>query len=177
MTDAQIRRFYFPEWKRCAKALGWQMQDGRLTAVRLPSYGHPTANGLYQGVWDIAETFAIQQHRAVTSDDLRHAVNFAAASRVSAKDLNNAEANRAVALMRVLADPDDIEAMNHWLHPDMAAKRGLIVAIRGLAHANYTAAICRARFGKTDLEDLTVQQLNQVRFTLTNRMRSKQKAQ
>ncbi len=176
MTDSQRRRFYGPNWRRAAVVLGWEMKDGRLASARLPQHGHPTANGLYQQVWDRAEELALLDHRAVTDVDLRHAVNLVACRAVSSKHFTNAQVNRVVALMRLLAEPDNLTLMMEWLDPNLAAKRGLIEKVKGLATSGYVSSICQSRFKTTDLSDLDAYQLVQLIATLNSRVRSKQGA-
>lgn len=171
MTDAQLTKFYLPNWTRCANALGWRMQSGCLTAARQPVHGHPTSDALYQQVWSMAEQFAMQSQRAVRPDDLRHAVNYVATNRVSAKEMNSAQANRAVALMKLLADPDNLAAVTEWSNPDLAEKRGLLERLS--FHRAYAVNIARDQFGTADLDALDVGQLRKLVWTVTNRHRAK----
>ncbi len=175
MTDAQLTRFYLPNWGRCAAALDWRMQAGRLLAARQPVHGHPTADALYQQVWSMADQFAMQSQRAVRPDDLRHAVNYVATSRVSAKEMNSAQANRAVALMKLLADPDNLTAVTEWSNPELAEKRGLMERL-GFNRA-YAATIARDQFGTVDLDDLDCGQLRKLVWTVSNRHRAMARAQ
>lgn len=172
MTEAQISRFYFPAWNRCARAMSWKMVEGRLVGGRLPRYGGPEVDAAYQVVWNLAERFALQLHRAVTPEDLRHAVNFAASNRASTKAMNSAHANRAVALFDLLADPDNLSAMMRWSNPDLVERDGLLERIRQAAPEAYVRAISRDRFRVVVLDDLTTAQLKMLLFTLVNRRRA-----
>ena len=75
---------------------------------------------------------------------------------------------RVLQSLLALSDPANLTAQVRL--SDMPRIR-LKHAITALAPAAYTAAICRDRFGTTDLDDLDEHQLTQLRITLAARRR------
>ncbi len=176
MTPAQQRRFYFPAWNAAARVHGWKpsLKGMDLHATRKATWGCPEVDKLYGKVWFVALGLADLEDRDVCTDDLRHACNLAATGRKRhSKDLNNKETNRVVALLELLADPDNLSAMNAWLHPDLAAREGVLAQIRKLAPIGYIISVSRGKFGRDDWENLDDRELGQLLFTLKARARSK----
>lgn len=178
MTERQQKNFYFPAWRRCAVARDWVMEKKRLVAdlvaqrrealahMELPEYRRsPAAEALLQ-VLDYAEQLAAQEHRRVTDADLRHGCNLVATGgkNSGSSDLNNHEVNRVVVLFRLLQEPEDLDAVMEWLHPDQADKRSLVSFLKKLAPDATLVAIARNAFRNEATangfwEDLDLQQL------------------
>lgn len=137
-TEPQIKSLYFPAWNRVCRALNWRMVKGRLSGKKEPLWGGMETSRLYQEVWAEAEILARHLARAITAEDLRHACHVVAIGRdVSSKDLNNPALDRVLILFRLLRDPDDLEAMMTWLHPEHAERRRLIWSISNAAPDAY----------------------------------------
>lgn len=176
MTTAQQRRFYFPAWNKAAKVHGWKpsLKGADLHATRKVTWGGPEVDKIYGKLWFIALGLADLEDRDVCADDLRHACNLAATGRKRhSEDLNNRETNRVVALLELLADPDNLSAMNAWLHPDLAAREGVLAQIRKLAPLAYIISVSRGKFSRDDWENLPDQELSQLLFTIKARARAK----
>lgn len=172
MTREQLIRFYFPRWHSCAKANDWRMVGGRLLATRRKSDAATLAGQLHQAVWTAAEQIALQGHRAVTAEDLRHACTVAALGRYkSSKDFDNKEADRVTTLFRLLENPDDIDAMMDWNDPERSARRRVMWSIEHAAPEGYVRRIAEDRFGTSRWEDLEIHQLRQLAVTLKQRKR------
>lgn len=74
-----------------------------------------------------------------------------------------------VALFELLVDPDELNAITRWLHPENAQKVGLIISIRKRAPLAYYSAIKLDKYGTKILDDLTERELNQLLYTVKNR--------
>lgn len=174
ISEKQLRRFYFPRWHACAKANDWVMVKGRLLA-QAPSVGSgqlSVAEELRRRVWTAAEQLALQGHRSVTADDLRHACAVIALGRYkSSKDFTNAEVDRVVTLFRLLAEADDVGAMMDWNSPERSERKRLLWAIENAAPEAYTARIARDRFGTEVWTELPIDELRQLLVTLKKRTR------
>lgn len=177
MTTAQQRRFYFPAWNAAAKVHGWKpsLKGMALLATRKAAWGGPEVDKLYGKLWFIALGLADLEDREFCADHLRHACNLAATGgkKRHSEDLNNKETNRVVALLELLADPENLHAMNAWLHPDAAAREGVLIQIRKLAPLAYIISISRGKFSRDDWENLTDVELSQLLYTIKARARSK----
>jgi hypothetical protein len=177
ITEKQLRRFYFPAWSACAKANGWVMAKGRLSESARGAHADAPVAGALPGellrkVWMAAEALAVQAHRNVTAEDLRHGCTVVALGRnKSSKDFTNAELDRVVALFRLLAEPDDVAAMLQWNNPEIGERKRLVFAIAESAPAAYVARIASDRFGTELWEDLAVYELRQLVMTLRDRSR------
>ena len=179
MTTAQQRKFYHPRFRRAAAAHGWResLRGADLAATRKFSWGAPTVNALYAKVWFIGLGLAELEEREFVLADLRHACNLVATSRKRhSKELNNREVNRVVALFDLLADPDDLAAMNAWLHPDLAARAGVLAQLHQLAPWAYVAEVARGKFHTPEWETLGDRELQQLLFTIKDRARSRGRA-
>ena len=174
MTDNQQRRFYFPAWNGCAVANGWVMVKGRLRAdignlkPEVQSWPEP-AREMGLKVLVTAEQVASQQHRAVVADDLRHACNYVAAGKLSSGDLDNKQTNRVVALFNLLADPEDLDAVMNWLHPENAERGSFVSFLRRKAHEATLRAISNEAFQTKNWEELPIEKLRWLAKELKNR--------
>lgn len=128
MTPNQRKFLYFPAWHKCAKVNGWVMSQGRLgvdlAAQALERIPSPAFDERFK-VIERAEFFARQAHRAPVADDLRHACNYVASAgrATSSEALSGRPLTLAVRLFRLLADPDNIQAVMDWLNPDEADRK------------------------------------------------------
>jgi len=168
VTPLQHKRFYLPAWTRCARANNWH----NLGALRLPPRDvfSPLGTELLTRVRDVADQLARADHRAVRPDDFRHACHIVALGKnKSSLDLVNAECGRIVTLFRVLADPDDLEAVLDWENPERAEKRNLIAAAWHKAPEAYVRHLLRYRFHSANIENLSLGQLRQLCMTLSQR--------
>lgn len=174
MTEAQQRRFYFPVWNTCAVANGWFMVKGRLRAdldaqrEERATWSDP-AREVYLKVVTAAEQLALADHTAVTADHLRRGCNLVAAGKVSSGDLDNKQTNRVVALFRLLADPDDLEAVMTWLNPDRAEHGSFVAFLKKRAHDGVLISIARNAFDTNDWESLPIEKLRWMAKELKNR--------
>ncbi len=170
MTEKQLKHFYFPLWNRVTHANDWHMVKGRLHGQRAQQHGPPDITDLYQSVWRLAADTAAKAHRAITPDDLRHATHRVALGHdKSAKDLTNPELDKVAALMKLLAEPDDLDAILDFLHPENAARDRLLYSIERLADDPYTRRVSADRWGTAEWRDLDLQQLKQLAMTLRAR--------
>lgn len=162
MTEAQRTRYYIPAWSHASAACGWRMMGGRLladldhqvaAAAEYP-HGHPLRDLLPRLIAH-ARAAAVQDHRAVNADDLRHACNAAASGwrHTSAMKLGNRDITRVVALFKLLADAQDVQALVDWEHPSDPPAAALARALR-TADEQAAVAIARNAFHTDDLESL-----------------------
>ncbi|HWD19107.1 MAG TPA: hypothetical protein VHB20_07495 [Verrucomicrobiae bacterium] len=155
MTPAQKTK-YFRYWSDACRVHAWRMQKGCMVSA-----GPLAADSEHvHCVMSVATKLASQKHRAVTSDDIRHAVNFIATKgrELSSQRLTNKEISRVFLLLRLLIDADDLEAVNEWIHPELDVRRGLIARI-GKVPGAYVAEIARDRFGSMSWENLPTDSL------------------
>lgn len=174
MTSAQAKALYWPAWARVASVHGWKTARGRLIGQRRPAFGGPVVDGLYQRIWNTAQALAENAVRAPLPDDFRHACHIIALGQdVSSLRLSNAQLDRVVALLRLLADPDDVEAMMLWSSPEDSDRRRIIWRIRRAAPLAYIDSICRDRFGPRytppNWEELPIACLRDLVRTLSSR--------
>lgn len=174
MTSKQQRYFYFPAWNQAALAHGWTLVKGRLTGRRQESWAHAEPAELYQRVWEAAYNLARAAHRAVTPEDLRHACHVVALGKdKSSTDMDNQETDRVVTLFRILADPDDLDAILAWTNPENSERKRYVASIRRRADFKYIDKLCRDKFSGIYItpfyEDLPMPQLKQLYLTIRAR--------
>ena len=182
MTPSQRTRFYFPAWGDAAKRRGWLMMEGRLLAdLAAPLWlapEHPLTDLLPQ-IHAHARALAADAGRAPKPDDLRHGCTIALLGRnKSSNSFTNAEVDRHVALFRLLAAPDDLNALRAFLEPEHAQRLRYLRACRLLATDSYILAIARDKFGPPDFEppfweNLRLPHLSQLLLTLRHRQPTK----
>ena len=164
MTHAQLKWFYMPAWRRCAHANDWTMSRGRLVADLAAQreeslqWKEPYGPTLRQ-VLDLAAQLAAKIHRAIIADDLRHACNVVATGRESSKNLTNPQVNRVVSLFNLLRDPEDLDAIMAWLHPENAERASFISFLRKQASEEALCAISRNAYDTIFWEDLELSKL------------------
>ena len=162
MTTAQTR-LYLTSWTAAWKA-NWRMDRGTVQSLN-----RPHASDHIESVEQAAETIARKHHRAVKQDDIRHAVHLVALGKdKSSKDLTNAEFDRILCLLTLLTDPDDLEAVIRWEHPELDERKRLFWTIRRSPEA-YVRDLAIDRFRTSDLDTLSTAQLKMLAMTLRNR--------
>jgi hypothetical protein len=169
MSPEQRKYFYFPKlWAPLARAMDWRMEGGRLVAnldeqlaiaVNFP----PEAQQLLQELIAAAQGIAAGEHRATTSEDLRHACNLVASAgktgssdRLSQRNLNHFERMR-----NLLLNPwDDMNAMIAWLNPAEDDRQRSVVYLRTQADEARLRAISVNAWQTRDWETLDQAQLD-----------------
>lgn len=177
MNKSQKFGFYLPAWNETARALNWRMKDGRLAATCPQWHGSPEATALMHEVWRAAEMLALKEHRAVTPTDLKRGVTLVRTGHVHSDGLNTTETTRVVTALDLLKQPEDLDCMNCYLHPEIAEQRMAIKCIEKVAfNESYVAAVSSGKFRIKQWRNLKARQLWQLLFTLVNRARGKAKA-
>lgn len=169
MTDLQLKRLYWPAWNAAFKA-NWKRDRGSVVALR--EFDSGSVGGQVVG---IATAAARREARGIAADDLRHACHQAAVGRdVSSSQLSNAELDRVLTLFRLLANPDDLDAVMDLQDPSRQARRRKewYVANCGLPAA-YVAKVALDKFGRSDVDGLRLDQLTDLVRTLQSRLRSR----
>ncbi len=171
MTTRQQRFLYFPAWRR-ALAAGWAKRDGVL--FPRPAL-QPAQRDLVEQIHTQASSHVARQYRGVDADDLRHAAHVVAIGRdKSSAQLTNAETDRVLALCRVIANPDDIQAILDWENRSGPDRRRLLWVIEhGPAPEAYVQTVANGKFGTADLRKLSTPQLLMLATTLSARYRAK----
>lgn len=167
MTTAQTRA-YWRAWSMVVRVNRWSMVCGAL---------HPQAaldvSDIHRAVWEAAEARAKRAGCAVTADDLRHGCHLVALGRdKSMKDLGNGrDATRVFAVMRLLANPDEVAARITYLDREGEAdsRRRMVHRIRTAAPLAYVLNISRDRFGTEDWESLPLANLRQLVMIISQR--------
>lgn len=164
MNAAQRDHFYFPAWRRCAKALGWVMVKKRLQADLAGQRAQPISSPAREErirVIDLAEAFAAGEHRAVTADDLRHGCNHVASrgKTDSSEFMDDKATTMAVRLFTLLADPDNLDAVMVWLDPEEADRRDYAKWVGTLAPEATLNAIALNTWGTSDWNSQGMAQL------------------
>jgi hypothetical protein len=164
MTDSQRKFFYFPAWSACAKANAWREERGRLVAdldgQRADRIAAPAFEERVK-VIELAEQFAQREHRAVKADDLRHACNYVASAgkTTHVEDLDNRATTMAVRLFRLLADPDNLEAVMVWLNPAEADRRDYADYMARTTNEAVLIAISKNAWETSNWRDQSLDQL------------------
>lgn len=173
MTRAEKKRFFFPAWNRAAESHGWVLRGGRLAGKRLEVFGpghRSEINVEYQKVWNAAEQFSATAHRAVQPSDLRHGCYVAALRRdKKTDDLFHKEVTRVVNLFKVLADPDDLDAVLDYFHPVNQERKELVWWLENKATAGWPADLAEDIYGTRDWPSLETWQLRALRGTIRDR--------
>jgi hypothetical protein len=155
-------QLYLRTWGAAWKA-NWFTHKGSVQALR------PELGQWAETVEAAAEAIARRQHRAVKQDDIRHAVHLVALGKdKSSKDLTNREFDRVLCLLRLLTDPDDLEAVIKWEHPELDERKRLLWTIHRSPEA-YVRDLCMDRFRTSDLDSLSDAQIKMLAMTLRNR--------
>jgi hypothetical protein len=160
MTDSQ-HYLYIRRWIACVRVNHWVMRKGRLVdeARGLRSEDRSQISEWHEMVWMAAEQLALQQHRAVTVEDLRkgcHVVAFGSAK--SSKILDNKEFNRLLVLWGndrplhdggmagLLIDPLDLASIAAWRNPEITEHNSFVAFLRSKAHEGILIRIAENAF-------------------------------
>jgi len=128
----------------------------------------PLQNSLYFREWGKLRAACQRKGRPVPD---RHELHIRALGQdKSHLDFTNEDFDRVLAEFRAISRPDDLAAQ---LRQQDMPRRRLLYTIRRLAPAPYCQAIARDKFGTTDLDNLDLGQLRQLRITLAARARSR----
>ena len=103
-------------------------------------------------------------------NELRHQQQAAALGYAkSSKDLTNAEFDLVKAHFQLLANDTDLSAAVRLADPEIGERKRLIYSINRLAPEAYRRKVTQDKFHTTDLDQLSIEQLTQLRNTLANR--------
>lgn len=164
MTENQRKYFYFPAWLACARANDWRMVGGRLLAdlpaqlEKCNALPEPAAGVLFDVIHK-AMALAAQDHCAVTADHLRHACNAIAGGNSSSGKLNNGQLSKTVNLFNLLAEPENLTCVMHWLNPEEADRVSLADHIGRLAHEAQLRAISVNAWNTSEWRDQSIDRL------------------
>lgn len=170
MTENQ-QRLYIRRWIACVRANHWVMRKGRLVenavGVRSAECGMRNEFSEWHAlVWTSAQQLALQQHRAVTAEDLRkgcHVVAFGSVK--SSKDLTNQEFNRLLVLWGnerplheggmagLLIDPLDLASIAAWRDPEITERNSFVAFLRSKAHEGVLIRIAENAFPEVRSQD------------------------
>lgn len=114
--------------------------------------------------------------------DMRHSIHAAALGKnKSHKDFNNADFDRVLAWFNKLIQPDSLDPQlsmdQYQAGEDPGERRRLIYRIGTLADPAYALSICRSMYQTGNFDDLTNDQLSNLRDTLNNRKHAAKKRQ
>jgi hypothetical protein len=160
---------HWRRWSALVDANDWTMERSRLSPDSQRTAGLSIWHKL---VWRAAEALALQAHRAITADDLRHACYLVATTNVpgwskharpiaSMKDLDNRSFSRLLCLWGdgkaktgLLIEPDCITSAIAWDHPDQDSAQWLVEKLARMAPDAVLRAISENAFGRRDWERL-----------------------
>ena len=167
-----LARFYWPAWA-AAWAAGWESDRGTAIPKRLRE--EPVDPDLPSASQVDAIAERLRGPERLTDDHIRHACHVRALGRdKSANDLTPGDADRVVALFRLIADPWDLDAIRNWSEPGIAERRRLLWRIRHHPiGGDYVSSILRDRFGTDNPDSLENHQLRQAIATLAQRQRTR----
>lgn len=162
MSPKQKFNLYLPAWAAVVSRHGWRMDRAthRLVGQRADAWGGPETTRIYARTWQHADLLARRTARGVRPDDLRHGVHVAALARdLSSTRLDNAQLDRVLLAFRLLTDPDDLTAMEHWLHPELREADRRTWWLRQMCHPVYVARVAADMFGVSDWTTLDAHRL------------------
>ncbi len=175
MTELQ-NTLYWRRWSAVCHANDWVWVKGRMKGEALRD-----ASEHHVAVWRIASDLAVQQHRAVTANDLRHGCHVYAFGRdIGHQEMTNAQFSRLLCLWGngkggeqrmdgLLIEPLCLTSMEHWL--DTEGKLDSIQRtkwfIQHAAEDAYVRHISADKFGTRMWEWLDATQLRQLAMTLS----------
>jgi hypothetical protein len=172
MTASQAKK-YWRRWSAVCRANHWRWLKGRLVpeAASEISPHHVL-------VWNVARARAVQQHRGVIADDLRHACHILAlrGRDKSHGDLTNAEFNRLLCLWGderqmagLLMEPDCLASAINFDHPENQTTEQVAWWIGNRCSPDYVRAVCHEMFGTPDFRGLDPKQLRGLHDLLKHR--------
>src|ERR1043165_8574068 len=171
-------QLYFRTWQAVAKAHGWNSKSNILVALQKHHAGHvwesPALNRTLATIYDLALIAAANGDRDVTTDDLRHACTlFATGRHASSKNFSNSDFDKVLALLRVLADPQNLNNLAAFQDGGELGERRRHIHVIRQAEDRYWKSIARDKFGHVDIDRLTVAELRQLSLTVRLRMRAR----
>lgn len=163
MTPKQTT-FYWSLWRECCQKNGWRMERGRLL------YDPFKLNEVGKKVWTCAEQLALQSHRAVILDDLRHGCHFVALSRMrSSKDFSNKEFNKVRLVLQLCADFDNLQAQMEQANPAMVENASFDSFLLKRANEAAIISISSNAFGTKHWRDLPIEKKRWIAKTVKER--------
>ena len=175
MSPAQ-NQLYFRAVKAALQAQGWagvadvRSQLALYDSGQLPVWETPALNQIRVDVIETAAMRAEAQGRELTPEDLRHAITEVALGRnVSSKRFTNADFDKVLALLRLLADPTNLKNVMAFEAGGEAGERKRHVHVITRADESYWQRIARDKFGHADLDRLTLAELRQLSLTIRTR--------
>jgi hypothetical protein len=184
-------------WRRWAAVIAtnhWRMAKGRMSPDAQLTRD---ASKYHYSVWRLAEELALQAHRTVTADDLRHGCYLLAATDLknrfrkstkvstSSKDLDNATFSHLLCLWGedesrghklrmygVLIEPLCVESTMSWDDPGREERRYLVAWLDENAPAATVRAISMNAFGTREYETLAQTQLQWLQRTIRDQQKS-----
>ena len=181
MTPAQTQ-LYFRTWHAAARSHGWNTVAALEAALARHHAGEvwesPSLNKTLTSIYQLAESSAHFADRAVTADDLRHACALVAGVRHSScKAFTNSDLDKILALLRLLANPANLNNQLAAQNPGEAGERRRHIYLITQADAPYWQRIARDKFGHAYLDRLNLSQLRQLSLTIRNRVASRTKTE
>lgn len=174
MMNLAQTQLYRREWQKAARAHGWNTKAGIAAAIAAHQSGQvwesPALTQLLGAIYEIAGSCAQLEERDITTDDLRHACTGVALQRhVSSKAFTNADFDKVLVLLRLLANPTSLKNQIAAIAPAEAGERRRHLHVINQADAPYVRAIALDKFGHGDLDRLTLAELRQLSLTIRNR--------
>lgn len=170
MTVEQ-RNKYFRLWHQCCLANGWRMKAGRLL------WNPESLSDEGRQVVALATQRAVQEHRSVTVDDLRHGCSILALKRdKSSKHFTNADLDRVFCLFRLLTNPLDLRAITEWQAYARGEDPGSDKRSRwriGKAPSAYAGQVSADMYGTRNIENLNDGQRRNLAGALRQRQENK----
>lgn len=117
---------------------------------------------------------------AIEAEQRRHEIALEACGKQSTKDFTNKDLDKVLAAFRALSDPANLNAQ--LAQQEMPRRRmvygiqdiilGPLTEALGSGAQKYADTVAKAKFGRTDLDQLTLDQLTQLRITLESRAKN-----
>jgi hypothetical protein len=174
MTEKQLKFFYLPAWRR-AWALNWVGRKGVVSrqegaeCMITEVAGEALVDYLAK-VEGVAAGLAAERGCKADERVFRHACHLIALGHTrSAKELPNREVERVVWLFRLLADPEDLDAVVGYFNPENDARKHYLWFLEKRCVGSYVALIAGREFGTANLHELSNEQLHDLVRTLKNR--------
>lgn len=177
MTEGQRNRFFMPEWQKCVRANGWHTSGGFAVVdeARLNEEGRQ-AVALARQRARMRDGALLCGPQPFTLSDLRHGCYIVAIRRdKETEHLSNDDQDRIVALFKLLADPDDLAALQNWQayqrgeNPGNRKRRKWFIKSRAPEAVSRHIAMDLTRGRTKDLESLSDQEESNLARVLAQR--------